>query len=239
MIKVLQKAIAILELLACSENQPLTLNEIAQKTDMPASTCVGIIKDLCNEHYIEKDPVRGYRLGIMSYCLGSGIPCNHRQVESILCALTQLNEKFSSCIEHIVFTVFKDYVRYSIVLEVSENGSRSITYRANAGALQSATGLLLLSYESRYQREAYLEFYNLPNRFNSVNEFHDYLDRIKENEIAFYAIPNQKNAVAVPVMTHGQANYAIGINVKGNSITPQLIEELQKAAKEIQSKLEG
>ena len=69
MIKVLHKALNVLEVMSQSKKDVFTLNELANICNIPKSTLAGILKDLCEARYLEKDAVRGYRLGVMCFSL--------------------------------------------------------------------------------------------------------------------------------------------------------------------------
>ena len=65
-IKVIEKALNILELLASEESREFPLGEIADTLNMDHGTCSNIIKTLASRGYInQKGPRCGYKFGYM------------------------------------------------------------------------------------------------------------------------------------------------------------------------------
>lgn len=70
-IKVLVKAMSILNLLGAEESAELPLNEIAARLDLNKSTCHHILDTLATGGYVEKTTPGRYRLGIKLFQVGS------------------------------------------------------------------------------------------------------------------------------------------------------------------------
>ena len=70
MIKSVKKAMDILTILSNSGETPITLAELAEKTNLNKSTCSHIVDTMCEELYVERvSRKEGYRLGPWSYML--------------------------------------------------------------------------------------------------------------------------------------------------------------------------
>ena len=70
MIKVIEKALNILELLAGEQDREISLGEIASTLNMDRGTCSNIIKTLAARGYVQQDsPRRGYRFGYTPFKL--------------------------------------------------------------------------------------------------------------------------------------------------------------------------
>jgi DNA-binding IclR family transcriptional regulator len=70
MIKSVKKALDILTILSNSAEDPITLSELAEKTNLNKSTCAHIVDTMCEELYVERvSRKEGYRLGPWSYML--------------------------------------------------------------------------------------------------------------------------------------------------------------------------
>ena len=69
MIKVILKGLKILEIVSANGNDPVRLSELAHKLGEKPSTVAGIVRTLTEAGYLQKDPVRGYHLGIMATTL--------------------------------------------------------------------------------------------------------------------------------------------------------------------------
>ena len=70
MIKSVKKALDILTILSNSGENPISLSELAEKTNLNKSTCAHIVDTMCEELYVERvSRKEGYRLGPWSYML--------------------------------------------------------------------------------------------------------------------------------------------------------------------------
>ena len=70
MIKSVKKALDILSILSNSGENPISLSELAEKTNLNKSTCAHIVDTMCEELYVERvSRKEGYRLGPWSYML--------------------------------------------------------------------------------------------------------------------------------------------------------------------------
>jgi predicted transcriptional regulator len=69
-IKVIEKALNILELLSSDQSKEFMLREIADTLNMDHGTCANIIKTLSTRGYVHQDaPRRGYKFGYMMFKL--------------------------------------------------------------------------------------------------------------------------------------------------------------------------
>lgn len=231
MIKVLHKALNILEILSSSKKEVLTLNELSALSEIPKSTLAGILKDLCDLGYTEKDSVRGYKLGTMSYALGDSLKLDKHVTETLIKKAKEIYKRTKA---HVAISTFKNYVRHSVI-EISADGSNRAVLGANAGAVASATGLMLLAQLEDYKRESYLEYYSMPKRFSGIPEFNAYLNKIKEDGYVIYSVPGKKYAIAVPIKINGKYNFSLGLYYK--KPPEDIIEGIKIFAKEIEDEL--
>ncbi len=233
MIKVLRKALDILEIMSQSKKDVFTLNELSQLCDIPKSTIAGILKELCEAKYLEKDTIRGYRLGVMSYALSNRLNIDNAVIDILIKKAKEIHQKTKA---HVAISTLKNYVRHSII-EIGADSSNRSVLGANAGAVGSATGLMLLSQLEDYRREAYLEYYNLPKRFSGISEFNTYLNKIKDDGYVIYSVPGKKYAFAVPVFINGKAKFALGLYY--TQPTEYILDELKNFAHELENELEN
>ena len=89
MIKVLHKALNVLEIMSQSKKDVFTLNELANICDIPKSTLAGILKDLCEAKYLETTMLYG--------CIGrvrriSTVPCLYSS-ENVLIVMAGIRNK--------------------------------------------------------------------------------------------------------------------------------------------------
>ena len=70
MIKSVKKAMDILTILSNSGENPISLSELSERTNLNKSTCAHIVDTMCEELYVERvSRKEGYRLGPWSYML--------------------------------------------------------------------------------------------------------------------------------------------------------------------------
>ena len=68
MIKSVQKAIQILQILSDGQNEPVPLSEIAERAGLNKSTCAHLLETMCESGMAERiSRQEGYRVGILAY----------------------------------------------------------------------------------------------------------------------------------------------------------------------------
>ena len=137
MIKVIEKALNILELLAAEQNREIGLGEIASTLGMDRGTCSNIIKTLVARGYIQQDgPRQGYRFWYMPYKLTNSL-INNEELTKI--ARDDVDKLGRSLNETAILSCIKNDKRIVLYntnpdreLIVKSNFSKSI-YSANTG----------------------------------------------------------------------------------------------------------
>lgn len=137
MIKVIEKALNILELLAGEQDREISLGEIASTLNMDRGTCSNIIKTLAARGYVQQDsPRRGYRFGYTPFKLTNSY-INNEELTKI--ARDDVDKLGKSLNETAILSCIKNdrrIVLYNTVpdreLIVKSNFSKSI-YSANTG----------------------------------------------------------------------------------------------------------
>jgi DNA-binding IclR family transcriptional regulator len=195
MIKVILKCLKILEIVSASGNKPVKLSDLAQQLDEKPSTVAGIVKTMTEAGYLQKDPVRGYHLGIMAATLTHG-DIYHRSL--LIAAKNSIMQEAVDNSLTLSLNILRDNVRQTI-LEVGERGDVIMQARANAAVMNSATGLILVSHQERHKQDELIDYYGVPRRFAGYEDFMRYLDNIKKQGYAEIARPINRIAVAVPV----------------------------------------
>jgi DNA-binding IclR family transcriptional regulator len=156
--------------------------------------------------YLQKDPVRGYHMGIMAAALTHSDLYSRTLLRSAEKRLKQI------AVDHQVYmalALLHDNVRHSI-LEVDLHGSVVMQVTANANVMISSTGLILVSNQPRHVQDELLEFYGIPRRFNGYEDFIRYLDSIRIQGYVEFTRAADMVAVAVPVYQNGQVIAAVG-----------------------------
>ncbi len=232
MIKVVLKALKVLEIVSAAGNEPVRLSDLARQLDERPSTVAGIVKTLAEAGYLKKNQVRGYQLGIMATTL------THSDLyqRNLLLAAEKTVPGFA--LEHGLFvslSIIRNNVRHTI-MEVNESGQTLILGRANAAVTSSATGLIVLSHEPRHKQEEILGYYGLPRPFTSYEDYMAYLDRIRQQGYVEVIRPINRLAIGVPVWYEDQVIAGFGIFLTESQrqsydvkkILPLLLEMAQK-----------
>ena len=207
MIKVVLKSLNILEIVSANGRDPVRLSELAQQLGEKPSTVAGIVRTLTEAGYLQKDPVRGYHLGIMATTL------THSDLykRNLLIAARKHVAEFARQNGLLLsLNVLRNNVRHTI-MEVSDQGEVIMQARANAAVMNSATGLILLSHQPRHNQDEILEFYGLPRRFSGYEDFMHYLEEIKRAGYVEISRPVSRVAVGVPVWNDGQVVAGLGV----------------------------
>ncbi|NLM77325.1 MAG: helix-turn-helix domain-containing protein [Ruminococcaceae bacterium] len=206
MIKVMIKGLRILEMVSTHGGQPVRLSELAGQLQEKPSTVAGIVKTLTEAGYLQKDPVRGYRLGIMATTL------THSDLYRRELLVAAHQHITASALKHQLYlslSVLRNHVRHTI-MEISDRGEVIMQASPNAAVMNSSTGLILLSYEPGHKQDEILEYYGLPRRFASYDDFRRYLQEIKQKRFVVLSRPDNRVAIAVPVWHKAQVVAGLG-----------------------------
>lgn len=146
MIKVLEKALDIIEMLAESPAAPKPLKEIASRLNMHPATCANILKTLALRRFVEQPAPRcGYALGpALFYAAGNPAAYGGALLEQAMPAMRRLAENTD---ESVVLVVLRNANRTMLgMLE----GTRPVRVNAratdSAQIYETATGRLLMAF---------------------------------------------------------------------------------------------
>lgn len=206
MVKVVIKSLKILEIISAAAGRAVKLSEIAAALGENASTCAGIVKTMTDAGYLQRDPVRGYRLGVLSASLIHGDlydPALLLSARDVLLPLAAENQLYMS------LAVVRANVRHS-VMEVDHTGQMVMQFHPNPVLLNSATGLMLVSHMSRAEIDRILDIYALPPRFHSGSELANALYMYRSQGYVELERPDGVLAVAVPVLHQGKLVASLG-----------------------------
>lgn len=216
-IKVIEKALNILELLASEENREFPLGEIADTLNMDHGTCSNIIKTLSSRGYInQKGPRCGYKFGYMLYKLTNSAINNEELTKIARDEIDDLGRKLNetailSCIKND-----KRIVLYKTVpdreLIVRTNVDKSI-YSANTGRV------IIANYTPAHLEKCLIRL-GLPSKeewpeiFTSDNPHGELVNSLAAIRIAGYEIhhdPNGIVGVAAPIFKAGHVVGSLGV----------------------------
>lgn len=216
-IKVIEKALNILELLASEESREFPLGEIADTLNMDHGTCANIIKTLSARGYINHDgPRRGYKFGYMSYKLTDSAINNEELTKIARDEIDRLGETLNetailSCIKND-----KRIVLYNTIpdreLIVRTNIDKSI-YSANTGRV------ILANYTSAHLEKCLIRL-GLPAK-EEWPEIHksdtpqgELINRLAAIKVAGYEIHHDSNGIvgiAAPLFKAGHVIGSVGV----------------------------
>lgn len=214
MIKVLHKALDILEYLGSEPETPKQLGRIAGDLDLNPATCARILKTLVNRHYADQAAPRGgYRLGPMSYSLSSK-SVYRREIARIAAPIVA--KCAGEIAEHVVVASYCRGKRY--ILAVT-NGNLAIQPRTDVDYFDdvytSATGRLLLAFRSPEELEDHIRTRGLPKELwkeiTSRAALDKGLARIREERFCIKLDSEPTVAFAYPVYDGTEVVAALGV----------------------------
>jgi len=238
MIKVLHKALNILETVASSDD-PMTLSEITAAIDEKSTTASNIVQVLYKRNYLEKLPGKvGYKLGSAAYMLsdlngGRYGDTLRKAAFGVLTRLTEVTEAKS------VLTVWRGGDR-QVLLRIED--SSPITVNDNykmTSVYQNATGMMMLACRDEGTVREYIEKHGLPSEHDfAVSDADDFVSKLKSIQAAglFSRTRGEIFEAAASVrFGSGPSDTAIGLFVPSYRAgdTNELIEHLRYAANEL------
>ena len=217
MIKVIEKALNILELLASEQNRKFQLGEIADTLNMDHGTCANIIKTLAFRGYVQQDgPRMGYKFGYMPFKLTNSAVNNEELTKTAREDIDRLGARLNetailSCIKND-----KRIVLYNTTpnreLIVRTNVDKSI-YSANTGRV------ILANYTPAHLEKCIIRL-GLPTKeewpeiHESNNPHGELINRLTCIRSAGYEIHLDSNGIvgiAAPIFGGGHVLGSVGV----------------------------
>lgn len=241
MIKVLHKALNILEAVATS-GDGMTLSEIAAAIDERTTTASNIVQVLYRRNYLDKLPGKnGYRLGSASRMI-SDIDTG-QYGSSLIDAASDILTKLSADTEsRSVLTVWRNGERH-VMLRVEDVSPVTVNVNQPATNLyQNATGIMLLACRDSTTIRRYIEQNGLPTqlymRVADAEEMISRLEWIRETGVYCRDRGEIFEAAAAVGLGGGTIDAAIGIFLPSFRAGDRtvLTARLQAAARELEAK---
>ena len=219
MIKVIEKALNILELLAAEQNREIGLGEIADTLGLDRGTCSNIIKTLVSRGYIQQEgPRRGYRFGYMPFKMTNSFINNEELTKIARDDVDKLGKKLNetailSCIKND-----KRIVLYNTIpdreLIVQSNFAKSI-YAANTGRV------ILANYTPAHLDKCLIRLglpteEEWPEIYRSGNPHGELKNLLASVRQAGYEIHHDSNGVvgiAAPLFRAGHVVGSVGVYI--------------------------
>ena len=217
MIKVIEKALNILELLSGDQSKEFLLSEIADSLNMDRGTCANIIKTLSTRGYVHHDgPRRGYKFGYMMYKL-TDTAVNNEELTKI--AREEIDKLGSRLNETAILSCIKNDKRIVLYnttpdreLLVRHNIAKSI-YGANTGRV------ILANYRPSHLEKCLIrlgmpsidEWPEIYDSNNPAGELRNRLVDIKANGYEIHHAQNGIVGIAAPLFSSGHVVGSVGI----------------------------
>lgn len=243
MIKVLKKALSILEYMGKEPQRPYALSEIAGHLNLNLATCSHIIKTLVESCYIERLPLRkGYIIGPMVYQFSKTGSYRGRLVETAGPFMTQFVKELQETIIISVLVHGKRFMPYFV------QGNRPVQINADLffheDIYETATGRLLLAYLPSEELEFTLgvngDFKHSWVEASTKERLYALLEQIRKKGSAFVS-SQESVAMAFPIMENNTVIAALGVPIprsrfKGDH-KRELLSRLETISRQISSRL--
>ncbi len=240
MIKVLHKALDILEFISHDKDKVYSLTEIANEIDEKPTTCSNIIKTLLERGYVERVGKRGYKLGIMAYSIVNISGYDIDLVNKAKDPLKELSEKINAS---AVLSVLKNNRKY-VLLRIESNSIIQVNSTAMdiSDPYKTSTGLVLLAYQQEDVINELIIQNGLPLDFTNKEEYLSFLSSIRKDEYLSMTVKKEIAEVAAPIKSNGNVVAAIGVYMPKYKFTPEFQKKVEesiiKTSAEISGKLE-
>lgn len=245
-IKVIEKALNILELLASEQNNEFPLGKIADSLKMDHGTCANIIKTLVTRGYVSQDgPRRGYKFGYMPFKL-TNTSINNEELTKI--ARDEIDRLGATFNETAILSCIKNDKRIAIYhttpdrdLIVRTNVDKSI-YSANTGRV------ILANYTPAHLEKCLIRL-GLPTKeewpeiYESENPHGELINALAAVRLAGYEIHHDANGivgVAAPIFKSGHVVGSVGIYMPKIRYTDETetLKKVLETASAINKKIE-
>lgn len=245
-IKVLDKALNILELLGSEQNREFPLGEIADTLKMDHGTCANIIKTLTTRGYVNHDgPRQGYKFGYMPYKL-TNTAINNEELTKI--ARDEIDRLGTSLNESAILSCIKNDKRIVLYHTVPD---RDLIVRTNVDkSIYSAnTGRVIIANYTPVHLEKCLIRLGLPSKeewpeiYDSDNPQGELVNRLAAVRVAGYEIHHDTNGivgVAAPIFKAGHVVGSVGVYMPKMRYTDEgsILKKVLDTASAINKKIE-
>lgn len=244
MVLVVIKTFNILELVALSNGQGITLTEISEQLKINQATASNIINTMVSKEYLEHiGRKKGYRLGPAAHRLTNDVPYGHDLVEKSRDIMEALTAKLN---ESCILGTLRNHKRY-ILHVVKSDQEIQVQVRTDRNVYETASGRLLLSYLSENELERFLQQTGLPDKTlwkeaSTRKGLNDALGKIRKESIVITHLTNRHvRGLAVPVYENKRVVAGLSIFLPDYRFIPSrqklIIQSLKEAAGNISLRL--
>ncbi|MFF2597099.1 IclR family transcriptional regulator [Priestia megaterium] len=230
-VQAVDRAIILLKLIADSSN-PISINELIEKTNLNRTTVWRLVGTLENHDLVERDPItKGYQIGYATVRMANLAPQYHSLVRRSRWIMEKLRDESQ---ETVLLSVPKHFATLTIE-QIDPNHSIRLVDYVNAYLPLHCTsnGKMLLSYFSKEELDIFLK---KPLEkvttltITDPNKLREEIKDIKENGISFCLgeLDENENGICAPIIDKKQ-NLVGFLNVCGPSF--RFTEEKMSAIK--------
>lgn len=215
MIRVLHRALSVLEQLAREGERPVALGELAAATGLNPATCARVLRTLVRAGYVDQEgPRKGYRLGPMAYALAAGGP--YRK-ELVACSEAAVNELARATGDTALVAILHQNMRF---LLFRAEGGHDVQVRSDTvtrgDVYSAATGRLLMAHLPPEARDAMIEQIGLPDAVvwpgaQTRQKLLKELEALKALSMVIVTTNAHYVAIAKPLRQAGQVVAALGL----------------------------
>jgi len=246
-VKVVEKIMKIIEVIAENENEGCGVGEISKILNLKVTTVHSLLSTLLSLGYLKKDEkTKKYKISEKLLDIFSPLVNKNLLLKVAEPVMKSLAETVK---ESVVLGIFYKGERYTIA-QVNYEGhilNVNINVFYKSSCYSTATGRVLLSYLPEEEVKEYIRKNGYPEdtwkNIKNFNELKKEFERIRKNKIE---IIERENTVAIGVPIFGQKGeivasigiYLPSIRFKGEN-KEKIIKELKKAGEEITIRLGG
>lgn len=246
MIKVVEKALNILELLSSDQNREFLLSEIADTLNMDRGTCANIIKTLSSRGYVHQSgPRKGYKFGYMIFKL-TNTAVNNEELTKI--AREEIDKLGNLLNETVILSCIKNDKRIVLYhtnpdreLVVRHNIAKSV-YGANTGRV------ILANYRPSHLEKCIIRLglpsiEDWPEIYDSNNPAGELRNRLVDIKSNGYEVHHDKDGivgVAAPLFCAGHVVGSVGVYLPKMRYTDgkKILQQVLDTAQTINDKLD-
>lgn len=246
-VKVVEKIMRIIEVIAESESRGYSVGEISRILNLKITTAHSLLSTLLSLGYLEKDKeTKKYRISEKLLNIFSPLINKNLLIKVAEPVMKTLAESIK---ESVVLGIFYKGERYTIA-QVNYEGhilNVNLNIFQKADCYLTATGRVLLSFLPEKEVKEYIKKNGYPEeRWNNIRNLRDLkkeFERIKREKVEIIE-RGEAVAIGVPVFnSSGEIVASLGvylpkIRFKGEN-RERIIKELKKAGEEITIKLGG
>lgn len=240
MIQVVNRALDIIEFVAGSGKNNVTLKEISSNLKLNAGTCANIIKTLTTRDYLVKDieSGRGYGLGTMAYSIAGD---QSYSIDIINASKEAMNHLTATIYESCMIGILRNNVRVSLY-EVHADQELRVINKKEKPAYQAASGRVLLANLMKEKLNHFINLYGVPKAVEwkgvqSVATLKKELEIIHNQSYGIQVAESGILGVAVPVYQKHVVVASLGVFLPSTRFNEKIKNNILKQLWNVATKI--